>query len=431
MKNEQVTPEERKSILKKMFHTLRQSPMFSHYSIEHIRDSAIKSEQLTYNRSVSKQEYFQAMHAKLLKIEKSYVMNTEEILREISRKEKNSSAKPSEGYPRAYEESDSLNAFRGRHSEKQTQREDSVERETEEFSSKETLPPGRTYSIPVHPHRSSLNLDFNSSKSSILSEGCFLGEDLPLSSNPGITPLSMEHIPAHSPYQRGRAKNESVEDISLSVGNNYYGDEQIDQRLWKEIKPLTPQDLDVEKVTPMQNFLLNGKSLHRTGTAGSTNTITKMNATKMPISKTYKASVKTEKEESTSKKRVTSLFPQEETPQHVNTSAGVKDEVSSLWKEVDQINSVVDTHKNLFPKWEAQRKILYELESTIRMKAKCPGAPDVEILQGILQQMKKQAIVLTQEIKQIDGVPFKQRLFSISSAFSQKEEENSSYLFYA
>ncbi|EHY64693.1 hypothetical protein NERG_02312 [Nematocida ausubeli] len=86
MKQAPVGPEERKSILKKIYHALRQSPMFTHYSVEHIRDSAIKSEQLTFNRSYTKQEYMQAMHAKLAKIEKSYVMNAEEILREMGNK---------------------------------------------------------------------------------------------------------------------------------------------------------------------------------------------------------------------------------------------------------------------------------------------------------------------------------------------------------
>ncbi|KAH9385335.1 uncharacterized protein NEMAJ01_0231 [Nematocida major] len=83
MKHAPVGPEERKSILKKMYHALRQSPMFTHYSVEHIRDSAIKSEQLTFDRSFTKQEYMQAMNVKLAKIEKSYVMNSEEIIREM------------------------------------------------------------------------------------------------------------------------------------------------------------------------------------------------------------------------------------------------------------------------------------------------------------------------------------------------------------
>ncbi|OAG32301.1 hypothetical protein NEDG_02052 [Nematocida displodere] len=86
MEKAPASPEERKAILRKMFQALRQSPMFSHYTIEHIRDSAIKSEQLTYDRSRSRQEYMQAMQAKLFKIEKSYVMNTEEIMREIGQK---------------------------------------------------------------------------------------------------------------------------------------------------------------------------------------------------------------------------------------------------------------------------------------------------------------------------------------------------------
>ncbi|KAI5190573.1 hypothetical protein NEMIN01_1111 [Nematocida minor] len=86
MKQAPVGPEERKAILKKIYHALRQSPMFTHYSVEHIRDSAIKSEQLTFDRSFTKQEYMQAMHTKLAKIEKSYVMNSEEILREMGNK---------------------------------------------------------------------------------------------------------------------------------------------------------------------------------------------------------------------------------------------------------------------------------------------------------------------------------------------------------
>ncbi|KAI5181848.1 hypothetical protein NEOKW01_2005 [Nematocida sp. AWRm80] len=86
MKQAPVSPEERKTILKRMFHALRQSPMFSTYSVEHIRDSAIKSEQLTFDKSFTRNEYMQAMQAKLIKIEKSYTMNSEDILREMNNK---------------------------------------------------------------------------------------------------------------------------------------------------------------------------------------------------------------------------------------------------------------------------------------------------------------------------------------------------------
>lgn len=79
-----VEPHERRAILKKIFQALRKSPMFSHYAVEHIRDSAIKAEQMTYDRSRTREDYIKAMHSKLMKIEKSYVMNVEEIKRELA-----------------------------------------------------------------------------------------------------------------------------------------------------------------------------------------------------------------------------------------------------------------------------------------------------------------------------------------------------------
>jgi KIX domain len=83
MEGATVEPQERKAILKRMFHALRRSPMFSHYTIEHIRGSAIKAEQMTFDRSRNREEYVAAMNAKLLKIEKSYVMNVEEMKKEM------------------------------------------------------------------------------------------------------------------------------------------------------------------------------------------------------------------------------------------------------------------------------------------------------------------------------------------------------------
>ncbi|KAI5186913.1 hypothetical protein NEHOM01_1797 [Nematocida homosporus] len=546
MKQAPANPDERRNILKKIFYALRQSPMFSHYSVKHIRDSAIKSEQLTFDRSQSRQEYLQAMHAKLVKIEKSYVMNSEEILREIHRKDKdgmnsvNGADSVGGGSSGSAVTVGGLNGIgmggisigMGGPNSILTQ---------PGLSQPLVKPPALnqpslTQSNLTQSKPADLNGGIRAGVAGGMvsgrgsgSNGLGLGEDqsnseytmkmvnlagngsggggirraLPLD---GARLGPIQHISLVSPLNGGRDNSREsgvspevfgrgalrqnggvsgsaptgfmstplLNRVSIGVGlDGMNGAKEIGGGLggvefargpeqgpatrngvFGGFSPLTKMGVadlegmnrsgarsELEKPGSMPGLGLGSKlgmvggGLPRTGSAGSTNTITKMNMNRHQVASRSAQSSSADLSLANGAgsevpadviKRVEST-PSQKTEKDRNQSVSW---LAPIWKEIEEMKSVVEAHKKMFPRWEAERKVLQELEGTLREKADAGGEHAADAVHGILQQMKRQVILLATKIKQTQSLSFRKRLARISNAFIQKKQTHPDYCFH-
>lgn len=584
MKQAPVGPEERKSILKKIYHALRQSPMFTHYSVEHIRDSAIKSEQLTFDRSFSKQEYMQAMHTKLAKIEKSYIMNSDEILREMGSKA------PTHAEPLQVNHSINMyrepleSSYKGdlneyqMHPKKIDQEFVSLTNNLGRGINFSFVPEGsnshisRMRTIPANTPSGmggfmgsnitmnggmglgGMNMNINSSKArSSAQANSALGKTDSFGSHGGQMNMSSSgHVLAghgisgikggmgpgyvgpislNSAFGQSSSSNSN---LNINKGGMYgylningcstnnqginggangrrahgngmpniikldpltdLGSMQNPRAVRNEIKPLDLQDIStpreglsmnagmnlhgsslafsgVSEINNMNNFSrmgmnehlaempssiggisLTGGGLHRTGAAGSTNTATKLNNSRMyaadrsskggvsgqlvhevkPIDiKEEKQKIRSNAERAESPEMTDSvkMSPREKGKAYEKKQENTAgEEIESIVKEVEKMEEVVCTHKNLFPRWEKQRKVFYDLEEMLHQKIRGPEI-EIESVEGILQQLKRHIITLTQEIKEGRSLTFRKRLGRISSAFMQRQKIQPEYQF--
>ncbi|EIJ87564.1 hypothetical protein NEPAR06_1322 [Nematocida parisii] len=587
MKHAPVGPEERKSILKKIYHALRQSPMFTHYSVEHIRDSAIKSEQLTFDRSFTKQEYMQAMHSKLKKIEKSYVMNAEEILREMGNK-------PGHMQPEPIHVSRPMGMFRDQvdkpsnsdmeeysmHSQKKTGPEfvslagsqqgrgtnfsfipddshmgrarprnpaphmvsginshsgpsgmgmglgggcdinnssmqgysqtipGSTPINNPEMSSSQTNHMGGNQFINMHMQRMpNPQMGMHSMNNSF---GQPAGQSININNKPGGYGLVSVGAARNGPIDIGGNINrvsvqgpniiklDPMTDLgSISGGRDSRNEMGLKGVEVNSINPTMQRDtlrgintgmaksmgrldpfvpiggfggagegsefsrMGVDHMGDMQGIGMGmggitlGNVLHRTGAAGSTNTAAKMNNTRMappnhyskggalgPISHEVKP-IKLRQEE---KLKARPKIDRIESPVHISpvesspraggkkyekkkeAQSQTEEELKKITEEIKKMDEVLSTHQSIFPRWEKQRRLFYNLEDVLNAKIKEPNE-EIENILGIFQQMKRQIITLSQEIKEGNSLTFKKRMGRISSAFMQKQKAEPEYQF--
>lgn len=542
MKHGPVGPEERKEILRKIYHALRQSPMFTHYSVEHIRDSAIKSEQLTFDRSHTKQEYMTAMNMKLAKIEKSYVMNTEEILREIGNKTKhiNTEQHPINNGPmRMYRETGNM----------------MHNTEISDEYSGHTKPPGPAGQefIPLTSNSQGREINFSFIKDegrghirnslgqinniaqmqipnlslglsgangykaqnshaghlqmgqrgsgginriNMQPEGHVNGFTGALASSTahmkappktGIYaggmggystaqgPMNRVHNSAHmanimkidtgadllgSDHKKQKQKIAEIPEIGLSrdTVNTHSREGHI-----RQIDPFAPLGSggpgDISSFSVLRDpgrdihgMGLGGlgmnPSMHRSGSAGSTNTVTKLNNSRMAmhIERSGK-SVKNnngqdsiraeEKAKQKEKEKADDLLVEaeeekdlkEKTPEEIREIEW-KEELAGILCEIEEMKEVVETHRSIFSRWEKKREVFYGLEKMIEQTAQEQGTSEgAERVQGIYQELKKHVITLSKEIKEGKSLTFKKRLGRISGAFMQKQRAQPEYQF--
>lgn len=476
--------EERKNILRKIFQALRQSPMFSHYSVEHIRDSAIKSEQLTYDRSRTRQEYMQAMHAKLLKIEKSYVMNTEEIMREMAWKKQQRTKDHAAGVAAGPEK---YGPVLQNNSALCREARDSLLQEKEYSPAKKT---GSEF-VPLGKMQPETGFSFT-----------FLGDDgkggekigsrlQPSSMSRGVTsqvvqgPLHISEI--QSPVEEGQGVSMHQKSVFVPIAP-FDKQETIKPVLETEHKPKRMQiirtglsyvgtpgakilglqhtvgpDQGIVPLVPMsvlddtscrsvrgRDMLesLSGSAHMQTpfyrpgGAAGSTNTVTKLNnssflaqnitgkkaQSSVPLPRTEIAEQPEQDEEQEEAADTQSSGPQKKAGTDHELSL---DEIECVEKEIESMQSVLCAHRTLFVHGKAQRKVLEELDAVLRERIKKEKCRDAEQIHGVLQQMKKQVILLSNEIQHYKTMPFRRRLLRVSAAFLYKMQEQPEYRFFA
>jgi len=492
MKQALVSPEERKEILKKIFNALRQSPMFKNYSVERIRDSAIKSEQLTFDKSVNRKEYIQAMHTKLLKIEKSYVMNSEEIIREIS------NAKIHATKPDAPAKTSATamlgGAFPNPSEEYEGKKRDSefvpllpISRNINfSFIPGEQRPaPGSgpiSHANPQQLSTSSQRQPPESSRADAIREQNeksrmkFIHKDLPYSApqqpiykiygksrsdaerNTALRLLSEEE------YQRARAKHnlpdkakteakEAVPDeeakrrkilgatnTSSFIGGRegLFGRGELIGRPEEAQKPMHIGGIGLGKIPALQKIVPGG--VHRTGAAGSTSAAARINAGKgAPFQGSRKKAEEEQSDEEVYEGQVLGRADRKirdrEKPAEMTEGELRKirlaEMVQSAKKEAEEMKKIVEMHRKLLPRWERQRAIFGELEETFQnmSKEKDMNEENEEVIRGIVQQMKKQIIILASEINEWQTSSFRKRLSGISGAFQHRKKADPEYLF--
>lgn len=474
-----VNLEERKGVLKKIFYALRQSPMFSHYSVEHIRDSAIKSEQLTFERSQTRQEYMHAMHAKLQKIENSYVIGGDAAMREAGKPpyihSMHKIQKPSPGsMPRAHKEAEEeMNeqapVYSAGHNNS-VRRVNGFENRRGPFNTFNVMHPISPLQInqepqdkngfnPYQAQRMYGSLDARDARIVIPSER--MGKEHssahimdrmqknienpgvntnPLNTNPGTRNMYIDDTRAgkEKMYMEG-----NMEDIKkMQTG----GIEEL-SRIGGINGGIVGRDKKIFGIGGMNGMGLVmggiGSGMHRIGAAGSTNTVTKMNSSKSYLSRSPKYV-----EEETRTKRHNTPPPDEKSKVVEKKTAQKaserkadieektkkereeqKKQINQLQKEIEQMKIVVETHKELFPEKESKRKIMHELEDVFAEQVNNEDSISIESVYGTVHQMKKQAIVLTSEIRQKKENSFRKTMERISSAFSRRKSIDPEYFF--
>lgn len=465
MKHALISPEERRAILKKIFYALRQSPMFSHYSVEHIRDSAIKSEQLTFERSHMRQDYLHAMHAKLLKIENSYVMSGDSNLRDA---EKNP-------YMRSIHKLSHIEGIGG-----PKESEDSLEEQGQGgilYSGQKRKPmesiPGfgnrrgsfSSFSIgqQVNPIKMSPDTSRDGVASISKSEG--FNNYRPPNMHGGIDSRLIrenERIARENALFAAELnpKAEEIKNIDKNMQRNNLGniptdsfgmrsEEKYMESSLEEIKKIQMNGLEelsrIRRVEGMEKKPVDigmimggiGSGMHRIGAAGSTNTVTKMNSSKERLSRSpkYIASEPSPTQVETGffseKSRVERREGQKSATEKKKEEDAGEEQIKLFLKDLRQMKTVIETHKELFPKKDAERKAMLELEKMLEEQIKSKKKTNIEAIQGMLHQMKKQVILLTSEIRQKKEHTFKKTLERISSAFARRKSAQPEYRFCA
>lgn len=477
-----AVPEERKSILRKIFQALRQSPMFSHYSVEHIRDSAIKSEQLTYDRSRTRQEYMQAMHAKLLKIEKSYVMNTEEIMREIAWKKQQrakdlaaGTATGLEKYGPALQSSSAL-CREARDSLLQERDFSPAKKTGSEFVPLGQMQPETGFSFTflgddgksgdqagariqpsvtgrsVSPHRAQggpqhfadiQGLSGEAQGPGLLQKPVFA----PMASfdkqETVKTVLETEHKPKRMQIIRTGlscvgSSGSKILGLQHTVGPDQGIVPLVPMSVLDEAPCRNVRGRDV--LEPLSGPVHSQAPFFRPGgAAGSTSTATKLNngAVLAQSAEGKKAQTSTSPGPAPAEKSlgedqedaspIISPGPQKKTADQDLSP----EEVEGVEKEIESMQSVLGAHRTLFVHGSAQRKVLEELDAVLRDRIHREKCRDSEQIHGVLQQMKKQVIILSNEIQHYKTMPFRRRLLRVSAAFLYKMQEQPEYRFFA
>ncbi|XP_029162488.1 uncharacterized protein LOC114934047, partial [Nylanderia fulva] len=67
-RNLNLTPLERKELLVKLYSNLKESSLFGKHSVGNIREAAIKAEQMSYEKSSTRDEYLRNMNDKIMKV---------------------------------------------------------------------------------------------------------------------------------------------------------------------------------------------------------------------------------------------------------------------------------------------------------------------------------------------------------------------------